>query len=103
MDEVKVALNSKENQRENDSKKEEIVERIIASNMNSKKDFKNKKSKFKNKKKKCFLCDKEGHFKKGCPSKRRFNEWNKHNADVVMAQERLLYQKRILKRNGSWI
>ena len=63
-----------------------IVERLIASNKNQKKDFKNKKSKFKNKKK-CFLCDKERHFKKDYPSKSRFNEWNKYNADVVVAQE----------------
>ena len=34
MDEVKVALNSKENQWENDSKKEEIVEGLVASNKN---------------------------------------------------------------------
>ena len=87
MDEVKAVLNSKENQKENDSKKENIVEGLIASNKNQKKDFKNKKSKYKNKKKKCFLCDKEGHFKKDCPSKSRFNEWNKHKANMAMAQE----------------
>jgi len=73
--------------KENDSKKEEIVEELIASNKNQKKDFKNKKSKFKNKKKKCFPYDKEGCFKKDCPSKSRFNEWNKHNADAAVAQE----------------
>ena len=48
MDEVKVALNSKENQWENDSKKEEIVEGLVASNKNQKKYFKNRKSKCKN-------------------------------------------------------
>ena len=80
-------LNSKENQRKNDSKKKEIAKRLIASNKNQKKVFKNKKPKPKNKKKKCFLCDKKGHFKKDCPSKSRFNEWNKPNTDVVVAQE----------------
>ena len=64
LDEVKAALNSKENQRENDSNKEEIVEGIVSSNKNQKKDFKNKKSKFKNKKKKRFLYDKKGTSRK---------------------------------------
>ena len=43
MDEVKATLNSKENQRENDSKKEEIAKGFVVSNKNQKKDFKNKK------------------------------------------------------------
>ena len=43
MDDVNTASNSKENQRENDSKKEEIAKGLIASNNNQKKDFKNKK------------------------------------------------------------
>ena len=43
MDDVNTASNSKENQRENDSNKEEIAKGLIASNNNQKKDFKNKK------------------------------------------------------------
>jgi len=74
MVEVKATLNSKESQRENDSKKEETAKGLFTSNKNGKKDFKNNKSKFKNKKMKCFICDKEGHFKKDCPNKSRFNE-----------------------------
>ena len=54
----------KKSQRENDSNKEEIVEGIVSSNKNQKKDFKNKKSKFKNKKKKRFLYDKKGTSRK---------------------------------------
>ena len=86
MDEVKAALNSKEIQRGNDSKKEEIAEGLFTSNKHEKKDFKNKKSKFK-KKKKCYICDKEGHFKKDCPNKSRSYEKSKHNADVAVAQD----------------
>nr|KYP63309.1 Retrovirus-related Pol polyprotein from transposon TNT 1-94 [Cajanus cajan] len=87
MAEVKATLNSKEIQRNGDSKGEQVAEGLFTRGRQEKKDFKQKKSsrsKSKGKNKRCFICDKEGHFKKDCPNRERSNERNKHIGDVAV-------------------
>lgn len=65
--EIKAALNSKELQKNGESREESAGEGLVARGRPEKRDFKSKnRARSKSRTKKCFLCHK-GHFKRDCP------------------------------------
>nr|KYP61706.1 Retrovirus-related Pol polyprotein from transposon TNT 1-94 [Cajanus cajan] len=97
MAEVKATLNSKEIQRNGDSKGEQVAEGLFTRGRQEKKDFKQKKSsrsKSKGKNKRCFICDKEGHFKKDCP--------NRESAEVLAVTDQDTHKEWILDSGCSF-
>ena len=73
LEEVQSALMSKELNKKMDSKGNGQSEALIARGRSDKRDAKGKsryRSKSRSKHNRCYICDKEGHFKNNCPEKR---------------------------------
>lgn len=88
LEEVQVALMSKELSKKSKHREAAMGENLTARGRSEKRDEKGKnRSRSKSKTKlKCFLCHKEGHFKRNCPeqkSKKRHN--NEDNGDASIA------------------
>ncbi|KAJ4708838.1 Retrovirus-related Pol polyprotein from transposon TNT 1-94 [Melia azedarach] len=89
MEDVKVALNSKELNKRTEREREE-EEGLNARGRPKKKETRNKnqgKSKSKTKKRKCFFCHKEGHLIKDCPEKKKKKEKQSQNGDAAIAYD----------------
>ena len=73
MTEVKAALNSKELQRRSGTKTDNPGEGLNVRGRSDKRDAKygRGRSRSKSKVRKCFICHKEGHFKKDCPERKK--------------------------------
>lgn len=84
LEEVQSALYSKELKKKSVIK-EEAAEGLTVRGRQEKRDFKPKnqsRSKSKPKNRKCFVCHKEGHFKKDYPDKKKKNSERKEHGDA---------------------
>lgn len=88
LEEVQAALISKELTKKSESKDEGASKGLNVRGRQDKHDYKDKKrSRSKSKSKlKCFLCHKEGYFKKDCPNRKNKNK-NEEKGDVSVATD----------------
>lgn len=88
MEKVKEIFNLKEIQMGNESRKEEFAIELYMSNKNEKKNISRTRSQSpRSRKISASFVIKNVISRRTAPNKSRFNEWNKHNVDVVVAQD----------------
>ncbi|KAH9786526.1 hypothetical protein KPL71_010287 [Citrus sinensis] len=90
LDEIKLALNTRELQEKRQNLDQETGEGLTAKGQHYKNQKKKQgKAKDKNKTLKCFQCHKEGHFKRDCPERKnkQHKEQRSENGDAAVVEE----------------